>query len=91
MNRPRSAYVKSRFVHDPEQFKEIREKKSNPYFNDCKVKTCSHILTGVDGRSVAIAFPLEKTGWKNPTSHQNMKKSSEVESLMRHTFTYHYN
>ena len=41
---------------------------------------------GKDGRSVAVAYPLDKTGWKHPASYQNMGKSSEVESLMRHTF-----
>ena len=39
-----------------------------------------------NGRAVAVAYPLEKTGWKNPASHQNMNKSSETESLMRKTF-----
>ena len=92
-NRPQSAYNTkgSRLIHDPEKFKQIKYEKSNPYFRDCKVTTCSHILTGIDGRSLAMAFPLEKTGWKNPNSHQNMNKSSEIESLMRSTYQYHPN
>ena len=47
--------------------------------------TCSHIKTAIDGRSIAVAFPLKKTGWKNPASFQNMPKSAETESLMRST------
>ena len=90
-SRPKSAYntAGSRLIHDPDKYKQIKWDKSNPYYRDCKVTTCSHILTSVDGRSVAVAFPLEKTGWKNPTSHQNMNKSSEIESLARTTFTFH--
>ena len=46
-----------------------------------------------DGKSVAIAYPLEKTGWKHPMSHQNMNKSSETVSFNRMTYqskpTYH--
>ena len=32
------------------------------------------------GQAVAVAFPLEKTGWKHPNSYQNQKFSSEKES-----------
>ena len=85
--RPKSAAVGHRILHDPATFRKIKLEQSNPYFNNAKVSTCSHILVGKDGRSVAVAYPLEKTGWKNPASHQNMNKSSEVESLMRQTFT----
>ena len=34
-----------------------------------------------DKQTVAVAYPLEKTGWKNPYSHQNMNKSSETQSI----------
>ena len=73
LRRPQSAQVTgkigTRLIHDPTKYKQIKYEQSNPYFRDCRVTTCSHILTGVDGRSVAVAFPLEKTGWKNPMSH----------------------
>ena len=93
--RPGSAAVSSkvgqRLLHDPEKFAKIKYEQSNPYFRDCRITTCQKILTGVDGRSVAVAFPLEKTGWKNPLSHQNMNKSSETESMMRSTYTSNLN
>jgi hypothetical protein len=33
-----------------------------------------------NGKAIAVAFPLEKTGWKNPNSYANTKRSAEVES-----------
>ena len=51
------------------------------------MSTCSYIKRGNDGRAIAVAYPLEKTGWKHPMSHQNLNKSSETESFMRKTFT----
>jgi len=35
------------------------------------------------GKAVAVAFPLEKTGWKNPNSYINTQKSTELESWAR--------
>ncbi len=44
------------------------------------MSTCSHILKTIqgNGKAVAIAYPLDKTGWKHPDSYQNMNKSSEI-------------
>ena len=39
-----------------------------------------------DKQTVAVAYPLDKTGWKNPFSHQNMNRSSETESINTMTF-----
>jgi hypothetical protein len=39
-----------------------------------------------NGIAVAVAFPLEKTGWKNPNSYANTKRSAEVESWARYVF-----
>jgi hypothetical protein len=36
-----------------------------------------------NGKAVAVAFPLEKTGWKNPNSYANTAKSSETASWAR--------
>lgn len=46
-----------------------------------------------NGKAVAIAYPLEKTGWKNPNSYNNTKKSSEVESWAAYDnfFTLNFN
>ncbi len=35
-----------------------------------------------NGKAVAVSFPLEKTGWKNP----QVKKSEEVKSHNSNTF-----
>ena len=36
---------------------------------------------GGDGKAIAIAYPLEKTGWKHTASYQNLNQSSEVMSM----------
>ena len=61
-------------------------KESAPYFRKNKVATCRNILMNYDGKSVAVAYPLDKTGWKHPMSHQNMNKSSETMSFNRMTY-----
>ena len=78
--------VGSRLIHDPEEFAQKKQEKSAEFFKKTRVSTCSHIVRDKQGRSFAVAFPLEKTGWKNPGSYQNLNKSSEVESLMRSTY-----
>lgn len=60
-------------------FKEKKMRESAPFFKDTKVQTCSHIVVK-NGQAVAVAFPLEKTGWRHPNSYVNTVKSSEVES-----------
>ena len=83
---PNFTKIGDRAIHDPNHYAKVKYEQSNPYFRQTKVSTCSHILTSKDGRSIAVAYPLVKTGWKHPASHQNMNKSSETESLMRTTF-----
>lgn len=63
-----------RYVHEPELFRSIKFDKSAVYFRDNKVNTCAYIQkkNGGQGQSAAIAFPLEKTGWKHPSSYQNL-------------------
>ena len=52
------------------------------------MSTCSHILKTIqgNGKAVAIAYPLDKTGWKHPDSYQNMNKSSYVQSINAMTY-----
>jgi hypothetical protein len=38
-----------------------------------------------NGKAIAVAFPLEKTGWKNPNAYGNVKRSSETESWSKTT------
>ena len=63
--------VGSRYIHDPMLYTQIKFEKSDPYFRNNKVSTCSHILKRIEGngKAVAVAYPLEKTGWKAPTSY----------------------
>ena len=82
-----NALVGSRMLHDPKVYSKIKLELSDAHFNNTKVATCSHIKRGNDGRAIAIPYPLEKTGWKHPMSHQNLNRSSQVESLMRTTFS----
>ena len=82
-----NALVGSRMLHDPKVYSKIKLELSDAHFNNTKVSTCSHIKRGNDGRAIAIPYPLEKTGWKHPMSHQNLNRSSQVESLMRTTFS----
>ncbi len=65
-----------------ETFRQIKMEKSAPFFRATRVSTCSHVMMK-NGKAVAVAFPLEKTGWKNPNSYQNKSRSSEVESFAR--------
>ena len=62
-------------IHDKEQFKKIREQKSDAKFLGTKIpQTCSHYIIKRN-KAYAIPFPLEKTGWKHPNSYQNSAKS----------------
>jgi hypothetical protein len=65
-----------------EAFKQKKMTESSPFFRGTRVQTCSHVMVQ-NGKAVAVAFPLEKTGWKNPNSYGNTKRSSEVESWAR--------
>lgn len=71
-----------RTLHDPLSYWDTKMDKSAPYFRNTRVQTCSHILRQ-NGKSVAVQFPLAKTGWKAPTSYQNTARSSEVMSWSR--------
>jgi hypothetical protein len=68
-----------RSLHDLEAYKIKKMEESSPFFRTTRVQTCSHVMMR-NGKAIAVAFPLEKTGWKNPSSYGNVKRSSEVES-----------
>ena len=77
------AAVGSRYIHDPNEYKVKKFEKSDPYYRNTRISSCSHIVKKKDGigKACAIAYPLEKTGWKNPASYQNTIKSSENKSM----------
>ena len=77
--RPQSGL--NRTIHDPQLYASIKQEQSAPYFRNTRVSTCSHIKQDHQGRAVAIQYPLQKTGWKNPASYQNMNKLTHTESL----------
>ena len=72
--------VGQRDLHDPQMYDSIKIQKSSTHFHDAKVRTCAYVSkkNGGTGQAAAIAYPLEKTGWKNPNSYQNLGKSSEI-------------
>ena len=78
-SRPMSSLNPTRTLHDRQGFWDTKMDKSAPYFKNTRVQTCSHIVT-MGGKTVAVQFPLEKTGWKAPTSYQNTARSSETMS-----------
>ena len=82
--RPQSgsrARPQSGLLHDKEKFSKIKWDQSAEYFRQTRISTCSHIKQDIHGRAIAVQFPLEKTGWKNPASYQNMNKLTHNESL----------
>lgn len=68
-----------RSIHDLEAFKQKKTEESSPFFRTARVQTCSHVMMR-NGKAIAVAFPLDKTGWKNPNAYGNVKRSSETES-----------
>lgn len=73
------ALLKQRTLHDRQSYMEKKMTESTPFFRTTRVQTCSHVMMK-NGRAIAVAFPLEKTGWKNPNAYGNVKRSSEVDS-----------
>jgi len=62
-----------------------KQNKSAAFFKPARVQTCSHIIKKGD-KCIAVQFPLEKTGWKAPTSYQNTKRSVEIVSWARSVY-----
>jgi hypothetical protein len=84
MHQTDNAFMNSamRSIHDMEAFKNKKLNESTPFFRTARVQTCSHVMMK-NGVAVAVAFPLEKTGWKNPNSYVNTKRSTETKSWAR--------
>lgn len=57
-----------RQLHDKETFLKKKQADSAVFFTNNRVQTASHIVRK-GGKAVAMAFPLEKTGWKAPNSY----------------------
>ena len=65
-----------------ETYRNKKMTESAPFFRTTRVQSCSHVMVN-NGIAVAVAFPLEKTGWKHPNSYTNTSKSSETTSWAR--------
>jgi hypothetical protein len=68
--RPATTLDCRRGLHDRETYLKLKMELSAPFFVTDRVQTCSHILRK-NGKSVAVAFPLEKTGYRHPNSYAN--------------------
>ncbi len=55
-------------LHDRELYWKIKQEKSSPFFKQARIQTCSHVIRKGD-KSLAVEFPVEKTGWKAPNSY----------------------
>ena len=54
------ATIGSRFIHDPEEYAVKKFEKSDPYYRNTRISSCSHIVKKKDGigKACAIAYPL---------------------------------
>ena len=64
MSRCYSASRMGKTIHDPEKYWNNKMAKSSNFFKQTRVQTCSHVLFK-NGKSIAVAFPLQKTGYKS--------------------------
>ena len=85
MSRAQSASRMGRTIHDPREFWNNKMAKSSTFFKQTRVQTWSHVLYK-NGKAIAVAFPLEKTGYKNKNSYVNKKRSSETKSITASTY-----
>lgn len=85
MSRWLSAQRMDRTIHDPEKYWQNKMAKSSTYFKQTRVQTWSHVLYQ-NGKAIAVAFPLEKTGYKNKNSYVNQKRLPETKSINSLTY-----
>ena len=70
----------TRTIHDPEKYWNNKMAKSSSYFKQTRVQTWSHVLYK-NGKAIAVAFPLEKTG------SQQKQKLPESKSITHSTYS----
>ena len=66
----------------------LKSTKSPNFFKTTRVDSCQFVETK-NGQTVAVCFPVQKTGYKAPNSWANQKRSSEAASHYGKTYTVH--
>lgn len=68
----------------------LKTAKSPKFFQTTRVDSCQHVMSK-NGQTVAVSFPVKKTGYKAPNSWVNQKRSSETMSHSGATYQVHSN
>ncbi|OMJ68238.1 hypothetical protein SteCoe_34384 [Stentor coeruleus] len=66
----------------------LKSTKSPKFFQSTRVDSCQYVATK-NGQTVAVSFPVTKTGYKAPNSWANQKRSSETISHSGATYRVH--
>jgi hypothetical protein len=68
----------------------LKATKSPQFFQSTRVDSCQYVANK-NGQTVAVSFPVTKTGYKAPNSWVNQKRSSETVSHSGATYRVHSN
>jgi hypothetical protein len=66
----------------------LKSTKSPKFFQTTRVDSCQYVSTK-NGQTVAVSFPVTKTGYKAPNSWANQNRSSEIVSHAGATYKVH--
>ena len=66
----------------------LKSSKSPKFFQTTRVDSCQYVVKK-NGQTVAVSFPVTKTGYKAPNSWVNQKRSSETVSHNGSTYKVH--
>jgi hypothetical protein len=72
-------FSRTKYLHDPDEYMQMKMRTSANFFKTAKVQTCSNVVIR-NGQPMAVAFPLEKTGYKSKNSYVNTRRSAETKS-----------
>lgn len=66
----------------------LKSTKSPKFFQTTRVDSCQYVVNR-NGQTLAVSFPVTKTGYKAPNSWVNQKRSSETMSHNGATYRVH--
>lgn len=66
----------------------LKSTKSPQFFQSTRVDSCQYVVNK-NGQTLAVSFPVTKTGYKAPNSWANQKRSSEKQSHAGTTYRVH--
>jgi hypothetical protein len=66
----------------------LKSTKSPDFFKSTRVESCQFVSVK-NGQTLAVSFPVTKTGYKHPNSWVNQKRSSETVSHTGATYRVH--